>query len=106
MLRRGWAETKILFCVLLAQRFAGTSATRGGSCAHPDQSRGLARNALVRNDLCAEASSLILPFFIGGGEPIHEGLVGGIIATVLGFRSIKEHRGWALLLFEGILSII
>ena len=33
-------------------------------------------------------------------------LVGGIIATVLGFRSIKEHRGWALLLFEGILSII
>jgi len=53
-----------------------TSATRGGSCVHPDQSHDLARKALVRNDLCAGASPPILPFSLGGGVALHEGLMG------------------------------
>ena len=51
------------------------SATRGGSCVHPDQSHDLARKALVKNDLCAGASPPILPFFLGGGVALHEGLM-------------------------------
>ena len=53
-----------------------TSATRGGSCAHPDQSRGLARRRNLRAISGVGASSPILLFFIGGGVALHERLVG------------------------------
>jgi hypothetical protein len=52
------------------------SATRGGSCTHPDQSRGLAHRHNVRAISGAGASSPILLFFIGGGVALHERLVG------------------------------
>ena len=52
------------------------SATRGGSCAHPDQSRGLVHRHNMRAISGAGASSPILPFFIGGGVALHERLVG------------------------------
>ena len=48
------------------------SATRGGSCTHPDQSWILARKALKSDALCVGTSSLILPFFLGGGVALHE----------------------------------
>jgi hypothetical protein len=49
------------------------SATMGGSCTHLDQSWDWL-SAQRRNDLCVEASSPILLFFILGGEPFHDGL--------------------------------
>jgi len=52
------------------------SATRGGSCAHPDQSRGLARRRNLRAISGVGASSPILLFFLGGGVALHERLVG------------------------------
>ncbi len=52
------------------------SATRGGSCAHPDQSRGLARRLNLRAISGVGASSPILLFFLGGGVALHERLVG------------------------------
>src|SRR5947209_5562077 len=52
------------------------SATRGGSCAHPDQSRGLVHRHKMRAISGVGASSPILRFFIGGGVALHERLVG------------------------------
>jgi hypothetical protein len=52
------------------------SATRGGSCAHPDQSRGLARRLNLRAISGVGASSPLLLFFLGGGVALHERLVG------------------------------
>ena len=52
------------------------SATRGGSCAHPDQSRGLAHKHKLRAISVSEHLLLILLFFIGGGVALHERLVG------------------------------
>ena len=52
------------------------SATRGGSCTHPDQSRGLAQRHKMRAIFGVGASTPILPFFIGGGVALHERLVG------------------------------
>ena len=75
MLQRRWAETK-----LHISRASGEStfanATRGGSCAHPDQSRGLARRRNLRAISGVGASSPILLFFLGGGVALHERLVG------------------------------
>src|SRR6266516_1075765 len=48
------------------------SATRRGSCTHPDQSWSLAHKALKSDDLCVGTSSPILPFFLGGGVALHE----------------------------------
>ena len=53
-----------------------TSATRGGSCAHPDQSRGLAHRHNMRAISGVGASTPILLFFLGGGVALHERLVG------------------------------
>src|SRR5207253_8497677 len=73
-LRLGWAETKIHI-----SRAAGentlASAPRGGSCAHPDQSRGLARRRHLRAISGVGASSPLLLFFLGGGVALHERLV-------------------------------
>jgi hypothetical protein len=52
------------------------SATRGGSWAHLDQSRGLARWRNLRATSGVGASIPILPFFLGGGVALHERLVG------------------------------
>src|SRR6266704_2115715 len=52
------------------------SATRGGSCAHPDQSRGLVQRHNMRAISGVGASSPILLFFLGGGVALHERLVG------------------------------
>src|SRR6266516_2646491 len=75
MLRLGWAETKIHI-----SRAAGetslASAPRGGSCAHPDQSRGLAHRHNMRAISGVGASTPILLFFLGGGVALHERLVG------------------------------
>ena len=62
-----------------AGEHALASATRGGSCTHPDQSRGLVHRHNMRTISGVEASSPILHFFIGGGVALHERLVG--IAT-------------------------
>jgi len=51
------------------------SAPRGGSCAHPDQSRGLARRRHLRAISGVGASSALLLFFLGGGVALHERLV-------------------------------
>jgi hypothetical protein len=51
-------------------------ATRGGSCAHLDQSRGLARRRNLRAISGVGASSPVLRFFLGGGVALHECLVG------------------------------
>jgi hypothetical protein len=59
------------------------NATRGGSWAHPDQSRGLARRRNLRAISGVGASSPILLFFLGGGVALHERLVG------YGKRAIK-----------------
>ena len=75
MLRLGWAETKIHI-----SRAAGepslASATRGGSFAHPDQSRGLVQRHTMRAISAVGASSPLLLFFLGGGVALHERLVG------------------------------
>src|SRR5262249_8253925 len=52
------------------------SATRGGSCTHPDQSRGLALGHKLRAISVSEHLLLILLFFLGGGVALHERLVG------------------------------
>jgi hypothetical protein len=51
------------------------SATRGGSCSHPDQSRRLALRHKIRVISVSEHLLLILRFFIGGGVALHERLV-------------------------------
>ena len=75
MLRLGWAETKIHIS-RAAGEHALASATRGGSRAHPDQSRGLVHRHTMRAIFGVGASSPILLFFIGGGVALHERLVG------------------------------
>ena len=60
-----------------------TSATRGGSCAHPDQSRGLAHRHNMRAISGVGASTPILRFFLGGGVALHERLVGKVLPRVL-----------------------
>ena len=52
------------------------SATSGGSCTHPDQSRGLVLRHNRRAISGVGASSPILLFFVGGGVALHERLVG------------------------------
>ena len=52
------------------------SATRGGSCTHPGQSRGLVPRHNMRAISGGGASYPILLFFIGGGVALHERLVG------------------------------
>ena len=59
-----------------AGEHALASATRGGSCTHPDQSRGLVHRHNMRAISGVGASSPILLFFIGGGVALHERLVG------------------------------
>src|SRR6266571_3591324 len=59
-----------------AGEHALASATRGGSCTHPDQSRGLVQRHNRRVISGVGASSPILLFFIGGGVALHERLVG------------------------------
>src|SRR5712692_3303380 len=81
------------------------SATRGGSCTHPDQSRGLVQRHNMRAISGVGASSPILLFFIGGGVALHERLVGSSSnLVILEFRAIssqlemasgaKIQRGW------------
>jgi hypothetical protein len=75
MLQRRWAETKIHISRAVDES-ALANATRGGSWAHPDQSRGLARRRNLRAVSGVGASSAILLFFLGGGVALHERLVG------------------------------
>src|SRR6266536_1656556 len=89
-----------------------TSATRGGSCAHPDQSRGLVPRHNMRAIFGVGASSPILHFFIWGGLALHERLVGvsvlcarftqlsrtlAVSAKKLGFKqfSLGPATGWS-----------
>ncbi len=65
------------------------SATRGGSCAHPDQSRGLARRLNLRAISGVGASSPILLFFLGGGVALHERLV-GVYEKVVGSQATRR----------------
>src|SRR5437868_15079008 len=66
-----------------------TSATRGGSCAHPDQSRGLAHRHNMRAISGVGASTPILRFFLGGGVALHERLVGNARPPTAGQVTIK-----------------
>lgn len=65
------------------------SATRGGSCAHPDQSRGLARRRNLRAISGVGASSPILLFFLGGGVALHERLVGLSCSPLIDFIPVE-----------------
>ena len=72
------------------------SATRGGSCTHPDQSRGLVLRHNRRAISGVGASSPILLFFIGGGVALHERLVG---LYLLGEKIILlKSQKWCMLL--------
>src|SRR2546421_658000 len=65
------------------------SATRGGSCAHPDQSRGLAHRHNMRAISGVGASTPILLFFLGGGVALHERLVGvSLVGVSLAIQSL------------------
>ncbi len=66
-----------------AGEHALASATRGGSCTHPDQSRGLVHRHKRRAISGVGASSPILLFFLGGGVALHERLVGKDIEHIL-----------------------
>ncbi len=70
MLQHGCVWTKIHISRAAHENFLPVSATMGGSCTHPDQSRGL---ALVHNDasdLWVGVSKPILSFFILGGAAL------------------------------------
>ncbi len=69
-------RAKITQALTAVDESAFANATRGGSWAHPDQSRGLARRRNLRAISGVGASSPILPFFLGGGVALHERLVG------------------------------
>src|SRR5438270_9880296 len=72
-------------------------ATRGGSCAHLDQSRGLARRRNLRAISGVGASSPILPFFLGGGVALHERLVvGGLHSTLTGLATLAPPKRMGL----------
>ena len=71
-----------------AGEHALASATRGGSCTHPDQSRGLVHRHNRRAISGVGASSAILLFFIGGGVALHERLVG----------QLGSHADWAVMM--------
>ena len=80
MLRRGMGRNEdSLLRAASEQSFA--SATRGGSCAHPDQSRGLVPRHKMRTISGVGASIPILLFFIGGGVALHERLVETLTLT-------------------------
>src|SRR6266567_2324551 len=75
MLRLGWAETKILFCVRLSNML---SPAQQGVVPAPIQ---ISLVVWFLDTLCARSLVLehrlpILPFFIGGGVTLHERLVG------------------------------
>jgi len=70
MLQHGCVWTKIHISRAAHENFLPVSATMGGFCTHPDQSRGL---ALVHNDasdLWVGVSKPILSFFILGGAAL------------------------------------
>ena len=75
MLRRGMGRNEDAL-LRAAGEMSLASATRGGSCAHPDQSRGLVQRHNMRAISGVGASSAILLFFLGGGVALHERLVG------------------------------
>src|SRR6266700_8203142 len=89
MLRLGWAETKILFCVRLSNML---SPAQQGVVPAPIQ---ISLVVWFLDTLCARSLVLehllpILPFFIGGGVTLHERLVGiggGSLAGIDGSRS-------------------
>src|SRR6266567_1801869 len=72
MFRRGMGRNEESLLRAASEKGLPASATRGGSCTHPDQSWMLAHKALKRDDLCVGTSSPILPFFLGGGVALHE----------------------------------
>jgi hypothetical protein len=78
------------------------SATRGGSCAHPDQSRGLALRHNRRAISVSEHLLLILRFFLGGGVALHERLVGTQIER--SFDRIIYHLGLTLIVPKCVLK--
>ena len=77
MLRLGWAETKILFCVLLANLL---SLAQQGVVPAPTQ---ISLVVWFLDTICARSllSEHLLPivlFFLGGGVALHERLVGSV----------------------------
>ncbi len=78
-----------------AGEHALASATRGGSCTHPDQSRGLVPRHNMRAISGVGASSPILLFFIGGGVALHERLV-GLYGSHCWLDSLVRRSIWTL----------
>jgi hypothetical protein len=74
-----------------ADETALASATRGGSCAHPDQSPGLALRHKKGAISVSEHLLLILLFFIGGGVALHERLLSAW--TELAFAGLEADLG-------------
>jgi hypothetical protein len=75
MLRLGWAETKLLFSVLLAKKIF-LQRNKGWFLRPPGPVSWSGSAAQDASDLCARASPPLLPFFLGGGVALHERLVG------------------------------
>jgi len=75
-----------------AGEHALASATRGGSCTHPDQSRGLVHRHNMRTISGVGASSPILHFFIGGGVALPERLVGRTSVNLRPLKSLKKPK--------------
>ena len=77
MLRLGWAETKILFCVLLANLL---SLAQQGVVPAPTQISLVVwfLDTICARPLMSEHLHSILLFFLGGGVALHERLVGDL----------------------------